>query len=300
MKARSSFPLAAKMYLFFLVPPIITVALGGYFFWLKINDFSRTIIDRSSVAVRQMAEDFIAQKAQVVAAECRLYLENHPEFQKETFDQNPTFKAIAVKKVGKTGYTGLYELAEVDGGCRTWAHINPKLIGVDMRKLESSLGGNFPDFWRIWSGAARDKDAKGYYNWKDADGKIRAKYAVCTAIPNTNFAIGATTYLDEFTEPMKEVESKSKKIVTQTKRLIFSIIIATLLLMSLSIYVISRRLSSRIRSLTDAANRISTGNLEIQINDSGDDEIGQLSQAITRMQDSISLSLARFKRRETR
>jgi len=49
--------------------------------------------------------------------------------------------------------------------------------------------------------------------------------------------------------------------------------------------------------LTDAANRISVGELGVEIENKSKDEIGELAEAITRMQDSIRLSIERLRRR---
>ena len=54
------------------------------------------------------------------------------------------FKTLAVQKVGQTGYTALYELPGSDGIWRTWAHVNDKIIGIDMSKLKKPLGRSFP------------------------------------------------------------------------------------------------------------------------------------------------------------
>lgn len=64
------------------------------------------------------------------------------------------FKDVAIQKVGKNGYTALYERGE-DGKWRTWAHTNPKITAPnldDMSKLEKPLGASFPGFWKILTG----------------------------------------------------------------------------------------------------------------------------------------------------
>ena len=58
-----------------------------------------------------------------------------------------------------------------------------------------------------------------------------------------------------------------------------------------------RALSKPIIKLTDAANRISIGELDMEIRTKRKDEIGDLSEAIARMQDSIRISIERLRRR---
>jgi methyl-accepting chemotaxis protein len=57
------------------------------------------------------------------------------------------------------------------------------------------------------------------------------------------------------------------------------------------------RISKRLKDLTEVADRISVGELEAEIDTTVGDEIGELSEAISRMQDSIRLSIQRLRRR---
>ena len=50
-------------------------------------------------------------------------------------------------------------------------------------------------------------------------------------------------------------------------------------------------------TLTDVADRISVGELGMEVKTTSKDEIGDLAEAISRMQDSIRLSIERLRRR---
>ncbi len=58
-----------------------------------------------------------------------------------------------------------------------------------------------------------------------------------------------------------------------------------------------RAISRPIIKLTDAADRISVGDLDVEIKTNQKDEIGDLAEAIARMQDSIRLSIERLRRK---
>ncbi len=58
-----------------------------------------------------------------------------------------------------------------------------------------------------------------------------------------------------------------------------------------------RTLSRPIIHLTDAADRISVGELDVEIETTRKDEIGDLAEAISRLQDSIRLSIERLRQR---
>jgi len=289
--------LRAKMMVLFFVVPILCVAAAGWLYIQQLQNLSTFITAQSSDTVNKMAEEVISLKANTVARQCKIYFDANPNLTREQFDTHPEFRDIGVQKVGKTGYTGVYDLAEVDGGCRTWAHVNPKIIGVDMRKLKGSLGKNFGPFWKIWSGATREKASRGYYNWRDPDGKIRAKYAVCVPIEGTNFAVGATTYMDEFTMPVQRLQSETEQRTRATRNTIYFIVLATIVLIGVIVSLYGHKLTGRIRGLTDIADRISVGELDAEIEAHSNDEIGDLGDAVSRMQDSIRLSIERLRKR---
>jgi methyl-accepting chemotaxis protein len=72
---------------------------------------------------------------------------------------------------------------------------------------------------------------------------------------------------------------------------------ATFIVVVIIALLASRAIVKPIRTLTDAANRISVGELGVEIKAKSGDEIGDLAEAITRMQDSIRLSIERLRRR---
>jgi HAMP domain-containing protein len=63
------------------------------------------------------------------------------------------------------------------------------------------------------------------------------------------------------------------------------------------ILIYGYRLSKNIGKLTDAADRISVGELDVVIEIKSSDEIGALAEAISRMQDSLRFSIERLRRR---
>jgi methyl-accepting chemotaxis protein len=63
-------------------------------------------------------------------------------------------------------------------------------------------------------------------------------------------------------------------------------------------WFLARSLVRPIRNLTDAADRMSLGDLNVEIKATSKDEIGKLTEAIARMQDSLRLSIERLRRRK--
>jgi methyl-accepting chemotaxis protein len=202
-----------------------------------------------------------------------------------------------VQKVGLTGYTALYEMPDSDGIWRTWAHVNPKIIGIDMATLKDPMGRNFPGFWKIYTGVKGGKRSQGYYTWQDKDGQFREKFMVCTPVAGTPYVVAATTYLDEFHGPVKRMQTRAGELTKKTRWIIWAILGGTVLLIGLIVSIYSHRLTTKIKSLTDVAERISIGDLGAEIKTKARDEIGELAEAISRMQESIRISIDRLRRR---
>jgi predicted Zn finger-like uncharacterized protein len=289
--------LRPKMMVLFFILPIIFIAVASLLFLSEMDNLSQLLTGQSSTIVSKMAEDKIASIARSVSRQCQLYLLSHPGLRKENFAKDKMFKRLAVQPVGKKGYTALYERPGTDGIWRTWAHPNPKIIGINMKKLKKVLKGNFPGFWKIYIGVRKGKESSGRYTWQDKDKTFRKKYMVCTPIEGTRYVVAATTYLDEFTRPVKRLQSSSAELTQQTRLTVWGILGATLLLVGLIVSVFGNRLAGRIKSLTEVADRISVGELDAVIDIESKDEIGDLAEAIARMQDSVRLSIDRLRRR---
>ena len=289
--------LRPKMMVLFFLLPIIFIAIAGFLFLNEMDDLSNLLTGQSSKIVSRMAEDKIASIARSTARQCQLYLVSHPGLRKENFQKDKTFRSIAVQPVGKKGYTALYELPDDKGIWRTWAHTNPKIIGINMKKLKKVLKGNFPGFWKVYVGVKKGRESKGYYRWQDKDKTFRDKFMVCTPVAGTRYVVAATTYLDEFTKPVKRLEANSAEMTRSTRFTVWGILGATLLLVGLIVSLFGNRLAGRIKSLTEVADRISVGELDAVIDINSKDEIGDLADAITRMQDSVRLSIERLRRR---
>jgi predicted Zn finger-like uncharacterized protein len=282
--------------LFFLFPIILFVGAGLLYLW-QLENLSALITEESSKAVTQLGEQIIAEKARSVASQVRLYLLSRPDLKKEGFNADPEFTKLAVQKVGLTGYTALHGVPDNQGIWRNWAHTNPKIVGLDMSTLKGPMGDNFPGFWKVFSNGKDGKESSGYYKWQEPDGSFRDKYMVCAPVQGTPYYVAATTYLDEFTKPVKEMEAKAIEISTDTRNIVLGILGGTLLLIGIIVALYGTRLTSRIKKLTSVAEQISVGEMDSEIPVTSRDEIGDLAEAIRRMQESIRLSIERLRRR---
>jgi len=289
--------LRSKMFFLFMLVPLILMSGASLLYLWQLESMSDLLTLESSKFVNQLAEEKIADISASVATQCKQYLLSHSKLVREKFNDDIGFKTLAVQKVGLTGYTALYELPDSKGVWRTWAHPNSKIIGIDMSKLKKPLGQNFAGFWKVYIGVKAGKRSQGYYTWQEKDGQFRDKFMVCTPVSGTRFVVAATTYMDEFSGPVKRMQARAKVLTDRARLTAWAALGLTLLLIGLSVSIYGHRLASKIKSLTDVADRISIGELGIEVKTTSKDEIGELAEAIARMQDSIRLSIERLRRR---
>ena len=297
-KKKKGMGLRPKIFLLFFFIPIALMIGAGFFYWWALEDLSSLITKKSTDVVEQLGQQIIAEKARSVAEQVRLYLLSHPGLRRQDFPGDQEFQKIAVQKVGLTGYTALQSVPDENGIWRNWAHVNPKIMGIDMSTLKGPMGQKaFDSFWKVFSAGKDGKESRGYYTWQEKDGSFSQKYMVCAPVKGTPYYVAATTYLQEFTRPVKEVENRANEMTRETRNTVFVIVGATLLLVGIIVLLYGQRLTSRIKSLTNVAERISVGEMDAQVKITSKDEIGDLAEAISRMQESIRLSIERLRRR---
>ncbi len=289
--------LRAKMMFLFLVVPIILFAASGIYYLIQMKQFSDTLTSESTEVVKMMGENNIKEIARLVAGQCKQYLLSHPELSKDQFMNNADFQKMSIQRVGLTGYTALYSA----GPFITWTHPNQRIVGKPLLPiLRKPLGKEYNRFFEIIKEIEGGKNIEnsGYYLWQDPDGALREKFMVVTPLNGTRYGIAATVYLDEFIRPIKKIVKKADKSTRAARNIILATLGITLLLMAGIVFFYAHRITGRIQNLTDLAERISVGEMDAEISIKTKDEIGTLGEAISRMQDSIRLSIERLRRRK--
>jgi HAMP domain-containing protein len=260
----------------------------------SLKELSASTLKESKTSLNKLGERIIREKAIDVATQMEVYIKARPKMKKEDFIKEPDLKVIAVQKVGETGYTAVHDNKGIN-----YFHVNPQIVGTDLHALASRL----PAFWKILE-ASLSGPASGYYDWKDADGKTRPKYMHLAPVKGTDLIVAATTYIDEFGRPQREIEEKIKGIEKQylgeyeDKIRIFYIVIAIALLIVFAvIYYYSRSVIQPILRLAEVADKISMGELETPIQVKAKGEVRVLAESIERMQTSVKAAIERLQRR---
>jgi GAF domain-containing protein/HAMP domain-containing protein len=131
----------------------------------------------------------------------------------------------------------------------------------------------------------------GYYRWKEADGSLRDKYMSCVPVGKTRFRVAATTYIDEFFQPIQNTQTEVTDISQEAQR---SLLIAmgvsggiAVLVAALLAMIIVRPL----RRVTEGARLFSKGRLDQEIRIGSRDEIGQLAATLNQMAQQLGQTL---------
>ncbi|OGP73906.1 MAG: hypothetical protein A2V86_03540 [Deltaproteobacteria bacterium RBG_16_49_23] len=323
-KKRVRFGLLPKLLLGVFIPILVAFAIIGsltFYSWVlgeyrftsikdigyeSLKELSVTSTNESKASLDRMGEKIIREKAIDVAAQMEIFIKSRPpKMKKEEILRDPGLKEIAVQKVGLTGYTALYELPGIEGIWRTWAHVNPKIIGIDMSKLSEPLGKNFPGFWKVYTGVEGGKESRGYYTWQDADKTFREKYMVCTPVGGTPYIIASTTYIDEFSKPSKAIEAKMKDIESRYLeeyedriKIFYLVILCVLLILLVRIFFYARSVIKPILQLSAVADKISMGELDTPVKVKAKGEVAVLAESIERMQTSVKAAIERLQKRK--
>jgi len=261
----------------------------------SLKELGMVSLKESKSSLNRLGETIIKQKAEDVAAQMATFIRARPKLKKEDFIQDLELKEIAVQKVGETGYTAVHDNRGINH-----FHVNPQLMGTDLHALSEKL----PAFWKILAESLTGP-ASGYYDWKDADGKIRPKYMYLAPVQGSDFIVAATTYIDEFNRPVRAIEERMTWVqgtyldAYQIKmRFFYFVMGASLVVMLLVIYFYSRSVIRPIRYLSEVANRISMGDLETPVDIKAEGEVRTLAESIERMQTSVKAAIERLQKKK--
>lgn len=260
-----------------------------------LKELSMVSVNESKSSLNRLGEKVIKEKAIDVAKQIEIFFKSRPKMKREDILKDPELKSIAVQKVGETGYTAVHDNKGIN-----YFHVNPQIVGTDLHDLAPKL----PAFWKILE-ASLIGPASGYYDWKDADGKIRPKYMYLVSVKDIDLIVASTTYIEEFSKPSKAIEGRMKWIQGRYLdaydikiRIFYLVIVVTLVVLLMVIYFYSNSVVRPIRYLSEVADKISMGELDTPIQIKGKGEVGALAESIERMQTSVKAAIERLQKRK--
>ncbi len=293
---RNGLGLKAKMIVLFLVVPLIMVAAAGYFSQRQTNMMVSTLVNQSVDMVTALAEQHVADMSKAVSRQLQLYLGANPALTDDGFAADRVLNGLAVQDVGTAGFTFLYKTGPFTVLASAVPHLNGKPLSQTMRP---DLGGDWRRMQEIIEPLEQGENVQrsGYAMWAGKGGTKREHYLVLTPVTGTAYGIAAAADVDEFATPLHQMRAYAGQEAVATKNTNFAVTLATLIIIGCIVIVYGHTLVSRIKTITDVANRISVGELDAQMNIRSDDELGRLADAITAMQESLRLSIMRLRRR---
>ena len=286
---RRGISLLTKLTIGILIPLVISFIVIGYIYILQIEDIKSITTREGSRSLIDLGEKMVKQKALDVAKQMEIFIRSHPHFSKGEFNNSPALKTIAVQKVGvgKSGYTSVH-----DNKAISRFNKNPKVVGRNLLQLAEKL----PEFRSILEASLKGR-IQGSYDWNDPDGVWRRKYMFCTPIEGTDLVVAATTSIDEFSKPAKEIEQRIMNKVERTRIPFLIVMGVSLIVVILVTSIYSRTIVKPIIYLTNAADRMSLGDLDTKIEIHSSDEVGMLAESFDRMQESLKAAIERLRKK---
>ncbi|MBW1847186.1 MAG: zinc-ribbon domain-containing protein [Deltaproteobacteria bacterium] len=282
-----------KMFIVFFLFPIILMAVTGWFSVNQLNEITGYVIDSSYQMAVTEAEKSFNEKAIQISKQVELYLLSHPELDRKDFNKDLDFKMIVFQRGLAASSPGFVEFImhpekKKEGKALNAERIAGKLNGFKYDKSgKIVLGGEKSKF----------RETSNYYLIKDKKKKLREKFMAIAPIAGTPYGISVEAYSDDILSQVSTIRERANKLKSNAVKLNVIFLVLVLFIVGAIVSLYGHRISKRLKDLTEVADRISVGELEAEIDTTVGDEIGELSEAISRMQDSIRLSIQRLRRR---
>ena len=299
--------LRGKIFLILFIIPICMLAFAVPFTIGYINKANDSIVNEAVQSAIEKAKNDMNQVASTIANQVEAYLLSHPELEREDLQNNPALRKLILQRMSFSGEASLYlryDPITKEASSTFVIHPNKNLEGQPITSLmvKGTLGKNqYDEFGKITQVGSQGEHrvASDFYLSKDENGILKERILACSPVPQTPYGILATANTDDFMLPVNLLASRIKNLVFGTRNIVVGVFGGTLLLIGIIMLLYITRLTNRIKSLTEITYRISLGELKADVAINSKDEIGDLANAIARMQDSIRLSIERLRRRGT-
>jgi nitrate/nitrite-specific signal transduction histidine kinase len=308
-REKRSFRIRDKILVSFLAVSLVSVGIISIFALRNMGVVGNTArlnsirlgesaVAESVAALEDSGRRIIQLRAQLISKDVELYLLNNQSKELETLLKSEDLKKIAIQTVGQTGSTTVYGTDGI-----IYMSSNPEIIGVNI----SVLANDSPKFLDIMENGYRGESA-GYYDQEDENGNIRSRYVYCVPVKNTPLIVAANTYIDEFSRPAAETESRITAAVLTTTRYIDNqmnlaqwtyivIIVCMVVIISVLASYIARSITDPIVELTKGSEVIAKGNLDYKIEVKTGDEIQQLANQFNSMTATLKESYSNLEQK---
>ncbi|MBS4097190.1 MAG: methyl-accepting chemotaxis protein [Sulfuricella sp.] len=175
---------------------------------------------------------------------------------------------LRVIKIGDTGY--LYALDAHEGKDQGTLMVHPAKEGENLIGAKDASGNEFI------KEIVTKKNGIIYYPWMNAslgDTAAREKIVVYSHYKDWDWVIASGSYLDEFSETSRNIRNI----------LAISVVILIVVLMAVVFYISRLWVTRPLAHAVVALDRLAEGNMSVQVESGGQDEIGRLMRAMNHM-----------------
>ncbi|MGM5481410.1 MAG: HAMP domain-containing protein [Nanobdellota archaeon] len=256
---------------------------------VNAEEMGEEVIFKSTESMESLGEQIIMQKAEAVAKQLEIYIEENPSLTVEELQNDPEFNELAVQPVGDSGYTAITDVDTLI--CRF--HAQDKTVNLDLHVLEEKL----PGFFEVMSASEGGQASSGYYDWEEPDGSIKQKYMYIAIVDaqtadGVTFSVAATTYIDEFSQPVMEIENEINTKIAETKANIneatgkiksslLTSILLTLVIVVIVTILFANSISRPIKKLKTAADKVTMGEFDVKLPEAkSKDEVSELTASM--------------------
>lgn len=187
----------------------------------------------------------------------------------------------------KSGYYFVFD------GTMTIAHAaKPSLHGKDLGSLKDKNGVHMI---RELSNIAAKGGGFVEYIWAKPEAGDQPKLSYATIIPGTTYAIGTGVYIDNIEREKQLMEGEIDGVVKQNTILVVTVLGIILIgfILPLSIFIV-RSITRPIAEATNAAENISQGDYDIELNVQGNDEAANLQKSLNSMSATLRDNIERI------
>ena len=264
------------------------------------SSLGETVMSVTIAALEDQGRRTIYQKASDVAKEIYFYLQLHPDLDTAEMMRDQKLISIAIQKVGRTGYTIVY-----DKNGKIYFANDTGIVGTNLR----NLGGEPSYYSSIFERSLLGGEASGYYKFKGPGDTVeRTKYIYSVSVEASDLIVAAYTYLDEFSSAAVDtksniasaVEDMSKQIDKQAREaeLIFiAVIVAMVVVVSGVSFLLSETITRPVMALAKGSEQIAMGELSYRFDVKTGDEMQVLAEQFNVMGTALKESYSNLEQK---
>ncbi len=291
-----------KMLMIVMIIPLIMIFLTVLPSYNYISQAVDLIINEATESEIEVAKNQINQSASTIAKQIEFYMVNHPEITPESARNDQKLKEILFQHALMVDDASLYLRFDSKTPGIFIINRDESLVGKEVKSImvKGVLGNaKYDEFGKVIPAGPEGeyREAMGFFLARDENGNLKEKILALAPVPHSPFGVIVTADTEDFMLPVKILEKRIRNLIVGTRNILAGVLGGTIIIIVILILYYVSNITGKIKSLTEVANRISVGELEAQIEIRSNDEIGELADAVSRMQDSIRLSIARLRKR---